>query len=137
MNAIPNGQGINIGGTNNVIGGTLPAARNLISGNRGSGITVGASWSVVSGNYIGTDAAGTSILGNLGDGMTIFGSAKNSQIGGSEPGAGNVISGNGGNGIAVYAGSSGNVIQGNLIGTDANGLNALKNIYKSMTYRQK
>ena len=129
MNAIPNGQGINIGGTNNVIGGTLPAARNLISGNRGSGITVGASWSVVSGNYIGTDAAGTSILGNLGDGMTIFGSAKNSQIGGSEPGAGNVISGNGGNGIAVYAGSSGNVIQGNLIGTDANGLNALKNTY--------
>ena len=53
------------GGTNNVIGGITPAARNLISGNIGSGVALedGASENVVEGNYIGTDAAGMSALG--------------------------------------------------------------------------
>ena len=54
------------GGTNNVIGGITPAARNLISGNIASGVALedGASENVVQGNYIGTDASGMSALGN-------------------------------------------------------------------------
>jgi hypothetical protein len=43
-------------GTNNIVGGTSPEARNLISGNRSSGvgITTGSSSTKVFGNYIGT-----------------------------------------------------------------------------------
>ncbi len=36
--AIPNGKGITVTGTNNVIGGSAPGSRNLISGNTGVGI---------------------------------------------------------------------------------------------------
>src|SRR5262249_3397782 len=61
----------------NTIGGTTPAARNVISDNAvpgnlvGSGIWVNGSNSVgnlIEGNYIGTDATGTRALGNYQDG---------------------------------------------------------------------
>src|SRR5262249_14197721 len=64
-------DGIRIeGGTNtsnNVIGGTAPGARNIISGNAGNGIGLdgaGVFATLIQGNYIGTDVTGTSALGN-------------------------------------------------------------------------
>src|SRR5205807_1588513 len=49
-------------------------------------------------------------------------------IGGSAAGAFNVISGNGGVGVAISnSGSSGNVVLGNLIGTNVTGLAKLGN----------
>ena len=64
--ALGNNQGISIfsPSTNNTIGGTTAAARNLISGNGNRGISVTNSGNFVIGNYIGTNAAGTGALGN-------------------------------------------------------------------------
>jgi hypothetical protein len=60
-------------GTGNLIGGTTPAARNLISGNGTHGVRLfNATANRVEGNYIGTDAAGTSRVAN-GNGVDISG----------------------------------------------------------------
>src|SRR6185436_6805034 len=47
--------------SNNLIGGTTPAARNVISGNS-DGITVSGSNNQIIGNFIGTNAAGTAAV---------------------------------------------------------------------------
>lgn len=108
------------GGSNHRVGGTAPADRNVISGNGLSGVSISSSTgNLVQGNYIGLNAAGTSALGNGGAGVSIT-VAANSTVGGTAPGAGNVISANGGPGISI-GGTTGNVIQGNYIGTDATG----------------
>ncbi len=102
---------------------------NVISGNVNEGIFFhgndGASDEMVLGNLVGTNAAGTAPIGNGLSGITLQQSAANT-IGG------NVISGNGvgpfgGNGITL-AGADDNLIQANLIGTDASGTRALPNI---------
>ena len=117
--------------SNNTIGGTAPADRNLISGGRlGGGIFINTNSStstgnVVQGNYIGTNAAGTAALPNH-DGMDFGNSTTNNLIGGTAAGAGNLISGNQNFGIHL-AGSASNVIQGNRIGTDATGSAPLGN----------
>jgi titin len=109
------------GSTNNLIGGTVPTARNVIAGD---GIDIQAPANRVQGNYIGTDISGTRSLG--GDyGLQI--TADDNLIGGIEAGAGNVISGFS-RGFAIGIGtSSGNRVQGNLIGTDRTGASSLGN----------
>lgn len=61
--ARPNiGPGINIANSdNNLIGGTSPDDRNLISGNGGNGILIStySAGNIIKGNYIGTNLAGT------------------------------------------------------------------------------
>ncbi len=110
----------------NTIGGTVPAARNIISGNLNgvslTGPVVAANF--VEGNYIGTDITGTKFLSNARDGVLDEGVFN--TIGGGMPGAGNVISGNGLNGIEAVNGSD-TQISGNFIGVDATGLRALGN----------
>jgi len=106
----------------NTIGGTTPAARNLISGNLSDGIEftgAAATNNVVLGNFIGTDAAGALDLGNNGYGINLGFDTPFNTIGGSTPGARNVISGNNFGGLNVP--SSRNVIQGNFIGSDVTG----------------
>ena len=105
---------------NNLIGGTTPLDRNLISGNgwgvrawRGSGVRL-------LGNFIGTDYSGTKSLANAYAGVW----ADGVTIGGPGPGEGNLISGNSGPGIAVEGGTE---IVGNKIGTTANGKKPLGN----------
>jgi titin len=71
---------------------------------------------VILGNYIGTDVTGTLALGNR---VGILITTSNNTIGGTAAGAGNVISGNLFDGIQIYDNSTGNVVQGNLIGTNA------------------
>jgi len=93
---------------NNMIGGTTPQARNLISGNREAGVYLwnpGATGNAVRGNLIGTDASGTEALGNGSVGIWIV-DASNNTVGGSEAGARNVISGNSGPGISVFGGTA-------------------------------
>ena len=83
----------------------------------------------IQGNFIGTDASGHAALANGGNGILIEDGSSDNTIGGAAAGDGNVISGNGnGPGVQII-GSSGNVVQGNLIGTDASGTTALGNQY--------
>jgi hypothetical protein len=107
------------------IGGTFPGAGNLISAN-GIGLDLAGSYSVVQGNRIGTDVTGTLPLGNhTGVRVDIAGDGRN-MIGGTDPGAGNLISGND-IGILTDPEVPYNVIQGNLVGTDITGTQALGN----------
>lgn len=100
------------GGDYDVIGGSNPAARNVISGN-GTGIsTMGLQ--IIIGNYFGTDASG---LGQ-GYGNDIAINAGADFIGTGEAGAGNVITGNR---IGIFAFGGNAIIYGNLIGPGADG----------------
>jgi hypothetical protein len=115
-------EGVHIdGSSNNLIGGASPGSGNVICGNE-SAVTIrgpGASNNVVQGNLIGTDATGTSALGNtLGIGIQ---DASNNLIGGTTPQARNTISG-GLEGVSIFGSeSANNVIQGNYIGTNVTG----------------
>ena len=125
-------NGVGIECSNNLIGGTTANARNIISGNHVNGIAVATSTgnqpvgNLIQGNYVGTNALGNSIVGNLGNGIKIqTGSA--SSIGGTVPGARNIVSGNQ-YGIALaLTDPSGNLIQGNYLGTNVSGTSALAN----------
>jgi hypothetical protein len=122
----PAGHGILIFGTaNNTIGGTSPDQRNIISANAGEGIDVAGDSNTIQGNMIGVDRTGTLARGNTGDGILIGGNAN--VIGGTTPQARNVISGNLIYGINCSSGT-GNLIQGNYIGTDPSGTLAVRNI---------
>ncbi len=107
---------LNSNGT--MVGGSVAADRNVISGNAGEGVLVdgitGADGNTVRGNYIGTNASGSAVVGNGGSGVVLYNGAKNNTV------AGNVISGNAKDGVAISdAGTTGNLVQGNLIGVDA------------------
>src|SRR5205823_6361448 len=90
----------------NLIGGTAPGARNVISGNSTGIFIDSASDNLIQGNYIGLNAAGTDIIFNsTGIMITSFQQdATNNLIGGTAPGAANVISGNG-TGVTLFLGA--------------------------------
>jgi len=132
------GSGVVIGGetsvggaSGNTIGGTSAAAANVIASNAVDGIGISGSsttGNVVEGNYIGTDASSHTGLGNTGDGVDIESGASGNTIGGTSPGAANVIAENGFDGISLFdSGTTGNVIEGNFIGTDASSHTGLGN----------
>jgi CSLREA domain-containing protein/uncharacterized repeat protein (TIGR01451 family) len=139
-NVISNGfEGITIDGSSqNIIGGTTAAARNVIGGNLLEGIGIfgaTATNNQIIGNYIGVDTTGTRGNGN-GLGI-ILDLARNTTIGGTTIAARNVISANSREAIYLDGtpalsfllpeAADGNVIQGNYIGLDAPGINALGN----------
>jgi len=100
----------------NLIGGSVVGAGNLISGNLDNIEIngVASTGNLIQGNLIGTDATGSAGLDFFGAGILLIGGS-GTTIGGPL-GAGNVIAFNGGNGgIAVVAASSGNNIFGNSI----------------------
>ncbi len=126
---------------------------NVISGNAGNGLVLaGSRGNTVVSNRIGTNASGSSAIGNGGDGILITGRSDGNEIGGTAfvdkhtgqannptgskgtttpvfvvPPLGNLVSGNGGNGIMIDGGSRGNTLNGNFVGTTANGNAALGN----------
>src|SRR2546422_271493 len=114
--ALPTDVGVFIdGAANNVIGGTSPAARNIISGSLTGIQLVNASNNVVQGNFIGLDITGSKVLPTLsssGTGVSIS-SGSNNLIGGTTAGTRNVISLNGA-GVVVFGGDA-TQIQGNYI----------------------
>lgn len=94
-----NGNGVVISfAPNNIIGGTTPGERNLISGNDVCGVSIigsGSTGNSVTGNFIGTDVNGLANLGNQLCGVGID-SASNNIIGGTTANERNLISGNNG-----------------------------------------
>src|SRR5262249_452083 len=116
-------------GSDNRIGGPAAGEGNVISGNE-VGITLQDRGNVVQGNLIGTTATGNAALRTTEAGIWVI--ASGNTIGGTTPGAGNVISGNdgdavhqSGDGIQLF--QAGNLVQGNLIGTNQQGDAALAN----------
>jgi hypothetical protein len=116
------GVGLSGGASNNTIGGTTAAARNII-GKSYDGVSIagtGTSGNLVEGNSIGTNGAGAN-LGNAQYGVLVSGGASNNQIGGAGTGAGNIIAYNAAAGVSVgvtsdsNSGVVGNAILGNSI----------------------
>src|SRR5207244_8840435 len=138
---VPNAIGVWIEGAGNTVRGTTGAARNVISGNTrsdGNGIGVnivgaGATGNIVAGNYIGTDYTGSVAVPND-NGVAVGANqganipdASNNTIGGPTPEARNVVSGNSYQGIYIGGtGTTGNLVQGNYVGTNADGTAAIR-----------
>jgi hypothetical protein len=89
-----------------------------------SAVNMATNNNVVEGCYIGLDLSGTVAMGNQFDGIFITG--QGNRIGGPSPAQRNVISANG-NGIAGFPYANNNLIQGNYIGTDADGTTTIAN----------
>src|SRR6185295_9951568 len=123
--ALPNhNEGVSLQESgNNTIGGTVTGARNVISGNSGSGVAMSSSQATgnkLQGNYIGTNAAGTAALGNGKSGVVLVEGPVNNTVGGNDGDDGiadgvvrtrNIISGNKEEGV-YFTGSNGNLVQG-------------------------
>jgi parallel beta-helix repeat protein len=133
-----NESGIYVGGHDNTLGtdsDNLAAAYegNVISGNNLTGIFLGPGGdsTIIAGNIIGLNAAGSAALPNTYDGVKIAGSAVGTRIGSNGDGVAdgyerNIISGNGYNGID-FAVSAEGYVGGNYIGTDKLGTSDLGN----------
>jgi parallel beta-helix repeat protein len=141
--ALGNTLGIDMDGTSNdIIGGTVSGARNVVSGNTLEGIfLVGSTTNVIEGNYIGTNRAGTAAVGNGLGGVVFSGDemlSNNNIIGGTVAAAANVISGNTTDGVAFFAalerGSTGDIVEGNYIGTNAAGTGAVGNTGNGVSF---
>jgi hypothetical protein len=133
----------NLFAINNRIGGPTAAERNLISGSGHygeEGFPVGgqislqsAEGTVIQGNYIGTNAAGTASFGQIGPAGILARDSAGTQI------LSNLISGivvdgvnhfagqRFGIGISIQGAGADTVIRGNLIGTDFTGENPVAN----------
>ena len=141
------GDGIRLlNSSGNLIGGATAAARNIISGNEGSGISIeaisrfvglGANNNVVQGNFIGTDISGVAELGNTSQGIAVINAPSTTIVENMVSANGRSLSGTYGagtnrDGIIIAYQSSGTVVQGNKIGVNLNGV-ALGNTGNGVT----
>jgi titin len=137
MNAISNAVA-GIGLTNapaNLIGGTAAGAGNVISANGYTGIYLQSSratQNVIQGNVLGSDVSGTLARGNAYDGIYATNAPAN-IVGGDSATARNIISANNWNGLyLVGPGTTDWTIQGNFIGTKADGSGNLGNAFHNL-----
>jgi hypothetical protein len=116
---------------NNIIGSTEVGGKNIISANY-NGVYIwgnNTDSNKIVGNFIGTNASGTKVLGNSLFGVSITNGAKYNWVGNGTADGRNIISGNYNNGINISeTGTNSNEIVGNYIGVDASGTSALGNI---------
>jgi uncharacterized repeat protein (TIGR01451 family)/CSLREA domain-containing protein len=119
--------GILMGGSSgNTVGGTAPAARNVISGNY-RGVRVQASEALIQGNFFGTDPSGTMRVNFVAGTNVEIDSGSATTIGGGAPGEGNLVTGMQGFGVRLWNWTADNLIQGNIIGPDRTGTAELQN----------
>ena len=116
------------GADGSILGGAGAGEGNLISANNLSGASVHSDNNLIHGNLIGVDGTGTYALPNGVNGLVVRG--ESNQIGGADPGQGNLISGN--VAFGIWINDEGNVIQGNKIGTDMSGTNLIPNGYSGI-----
>lgn len=118
-----NGVEINTTGRHNIIGGSTPQERNVISGNRVYGCIYygNCAENNICGNYIGTDVSGSVAVPNA-TGICVDGSSNHNIM------ENNVLSGNRSYGLFIVTrGTDANIFRGNKVGTDATGTVALPN----------
>lgn len=129
--------------SNNLIGGTAVAARNIISCNgvdgiHYDGIATACNNLLVKNNYIGTNASGAgaaATFGNGKSGVVVLNNCLGLIIGGTTVAERNIISGNGrlwagignGTGIVINGGCTSAQILGNYIGLALDGTTAMGN----------
>jgi titin len=127
--AVPNGgNGVQIqgGATGNTVGGTVAAARNIISGNAPYRVDLsdpGTVSNAVEGDYIGTNAAGNAILGTGAYGVWIGNGASYNFVGAPTASGADVIAGSTAAGVAITGPGTGN----NVVAEDEIGVNAADN----------
>jgi hypothetical protein len=146
-----NGYGILVDGnaTSARIGGSAPAARNVISGNNFAGIAFGCNFAggsghLIQGNLIGPDATGAAAppenSPGASSGIDLCYNVSNVTVGGTTAAERNVISGNQGIAIDVASSFSNDVhditIRGNYIGTDVAGAARIGNAYIGIRINQ-
>jgi hypothetical protein len=124
------GNGLSISGGGTTIKGlVINDFKKAFNGGDGAGIRLlnvaGNTNNVISGNFIGTDAAGTAAVPNQADGVATGFNSTDNTIGGTTTVDRNLISGNLSSGVEL--GSGNNQVQNNLIGTDKTGTKALGN----------
>ena len=128
--SLPNveGVGISAGAGFVTIGGSQSGAGNVISGNASYGVFL-RELHTGQRRAPGQPDRNRSLPGRrpLPIPRESRSNAPNNTIGGSQAGAGNVISGNTGEGVFLDQGSGNNLLEGNLIGTNAAGTQALAN----------
>ncbi|HEY5426989.1 MAG TPA: hypothetical protein VIJ77_10590 [Candidatus Tumulicola sp.] len=148
---------VSAGSSNNRIGlnpsGASGAVANVISGNAGNGLSLHrSSGNVIAANRIGTDVNGKFAIANGANGILITAASNSNEIGGKRfvdsatgqsnnptgskgtvtpvfvvPPDGNLVSGNAKNGILIDKASQENTLNGNFIGTNADGDSAIAN----------
>ncbi len=117
------GDGIHVSGSpKNLIGGPAVNLGNVVSGNLGHGMAFEfqANGNIVMGNAVGTNAARTAAVANLGSGIVLAGTTAKNVVG-SDSLVPNVVSGNAGAGVAIGPGAAKHKLLGNRIGTDGAG----------------
>src|SRR5262249_44496009 len=86
---------------------------------------------LVEGNFIGTDTTGKLAVTNSGDGIVI--TVPDNLIGGGTPPSRNLVSGNAQRGIDITGSNvTAVLVQGNFIGTDVSGTNAVPNGFEGV-----
>jgi CSLREA domain-containing protein len=126
---LPNQNGVSITSSGNFIGDPAGNGGNTIDDNRNHGILLlgaDASANVIAGNVIGLNPGGGSAFNNAFDGVHID-NAPNNVIGGTISSARNTISSNNNGVYIVGPGATGNLVQGNFIGTATDGVTPLGN----------
>jgi hypothetical protein len=118
-------DGVLLDGSGNMIGGTAPGTRNIISGNDRWGIDVVGPGNLVQGNFIGTDVTGTLPLGNGTPGNPAAGIVLDSMlntIGGTAAGQGNIIAFNAVNGVYVASGTGNSILSNSIFANTGLGI---------------
>jgi hypothetical protein len=133
-NPAPNAfQGILVanGSSHNIFGPS-----NVISGNAQYGIFItgtNTTGNIIKGNFIGTDPSGAIAVPNTKSGVDISGATTANVIGGTNTAARNILSGNTEYGIWLSdTNTTANLIEGNYIGTDVTGSNAIPNQFSGI-----
>jgi parallel beta-helix repeat protein len=133
--------------------GASGAVANVISGNAGNGVSLhGSSGNVIAANRVGTNVKGKFAIPNGQNGIWLTASSSGNEIGGTRfidsvtgqannptgskgtvtpvfvvPPDGNLVSGNAKNGVLIDKGSQQTTLNGNFIGTTADGDAAIAN----------
>jgi CSLREA domain-containing protein len=121
---VDDGIDIGRGSCNNLVGGSVTGARNIVGGNQSDGVDVhekndagaGTNGNSIVGNLIGLAANGSTPVANLQNGVHLRFTVQDNRV------DGNVIAGNGGSGVLIETASArSNTIINNTIGTLSDG----------------